>query len=117
MFQCRCFGDVAGRGGSAKDRRSARWPAQNHCMPPVDTPANDSVVRHLRQVLLWPLRLMPDHDNGDTRAPWQRLRDLGATSPWQEQVDEYTGDSAQFHERHYNEFVTFLPYVQRFLYG
>ena len=22
-----------------------------------------------------------------------------------------------FHERHYNEFVTFLPYVQRFLYG
>ena len=25
--------------------------------------------------------------------------------------------AARFHERHYNEFVTFLPYVQRFLYG
>ncbi len=32
-------------------------------------------------------------------------------------VDEYTGESEGFHERHYNEFVTFLPYVQRFLYG
>lgn len=76
-------------------------------------------VHHLRQVLLWPLRLLPAHD-GDERAPWQRLRDLGTSegaSPWREQVDEYTGDPRQFHERHYNEFVTFLPYVQRFLYG
>jgi hypothetical protein len=32
-------------------------------------------------------------------------------------VDEYTGDAEGFHERHYNEFVTFLPHVQRFLYG
>ena len=32
-------------------------------------------------------------------------------------VDEYTGSADDFHERHYNEFVTFLPYVQRFLYG
>ena len=45
------------------------------------------------------------------------LRDLGEASPWREVVDEYTGDQASFHERHYNEFVTFLPYVQRFLYG
>lgn len=77
------------------------------------------LVQHLRQVLLWPLRLLPAHD-GDERAPWQRLRDLGhseGASPWREQVDEYTGDPRQFHERHYNEFVTFLPYVQRFLYG
>ncbi|HWH84564.1 MAG TPA: hypothetical protein VNU71_20225, partial [Burkholderiaceae bacterium] len=51
------------------------------------------------------------------RTPWQVLRDLGEASPWREVVDEYTGDSARFHERHYNEFVTFLPYVQRFLYG
>ncbi|CAN5338578.1 hypothetical protein BH11PSE9_BH11PSE9_08570 [soil metagenome] len=51
------------------------------------------------------------------RTPWQVLRDLGEQSPWAEVLDEYTGDSAKFHERHYNEFVTFLPYVQRFLYG
>ena len=76
-------------------------------------------VRHLRQILLWPLRLMPlrRRDGQPHRPPWQVLRDLGAASPWREVVDEYTGDSARFHERHYNEFVTFLPYVQRFLYG
>ena len=78
-------------------------------------------VRHLRQVLLWPLRLMPLRasaaESGKRPTPWQVLRDLGERSPWREVNDEYTGDSARFHERHYNEFVTFLPYVQRFLYG
>ena len=78
-------------------------------------------VRHLRQVLLWPLRLIrareASADDGPRRTPWQILRELGNTSPWREAVDEYTGDKSSFHERHYNEFVTFLPYVQRFLYG
>jgi hypothetical protein len=56
---------------------------------------------------------------GDTtnRRPWELLAEMGAASPWREVVDEYTGTSENFHERHYNEFVTFLPYVQRFLYG
>jgi hypothetical protein len=31
--------------------------------------------------------------------------------------DEFPADPTQFQERHYAEFVTFLPYVQRFLYG
>ena len=78
-------------------------------------------VRHLRQVLLWPLRLMPARGAADGagghRSPWQVLRDLGDASPWREVVDEYTDAKQTFHERHYNEFVTFLPYVQRFLYG
>jgi hypothetical protein len=78
----------------------------------------DLVVRHFRQILLWPLRLMPLARSGRPhRTPWQILRDLGDASPWREVVDEYTGDPARFHERHYNEFVSFLPYVQRFLYG
>ena len=85
------------------------------------------LVKHFRQVLLWPLRLMPVAAKGEGAVqgsrharPWQVLRDLsqaGGASPWQEVVDEYTGSADQFHERHYNEFVTFLPYVQRFLYG
>lgn len=74
-------------------------------------------VRHLHQVLLWPLRLMPQADAGTRIArPWEAL-EKRPDSPWREVVDEYTGDSAGFHERHYNEFVTFLPFVQRFLYG
>ncbi|MGH9577556.1 MAG: hypothetical protein ACRD3R_08970, partial [Terriglobales bacterium] len=75
-------------------------------------------VQHFRQALLWPLRLMPIADTKHMlHGPWQALRELGDASPWREEVEEYTGDSSRFHERHYNEFVSFLPYVQRFLYG
>ncbi len=62
-------------------------------------------------MLLWPLRLMP-LPAGTSARPWELL-----TPNWREEVDEYTGHADDFHERHYNEFVTFLPYVQRFLYG
>ena len=77
-------------------------------------------VRHLRQALLWPLRLIPEgvaDDSEHRRAPWQLLREMAGASVWHEHVDEYNGGAGGFHERHYNEFVTFLPYVQRFLYG
>ncbi len=82
--------------------------------------AGPPTVRQLRQVLLWPLRLMPVR-GGPGDAPnvpaWQVLRSLGERSPWREVVNEYTGEEGAFHERHYAEFVAFLPYVQRFLYG
>ncbi|WP_184526085.1 MULTISPECIES: hypothetical protein [unclassified Variovorax] len=75
-------------------------------------------VHHLRQNLLWPVRLMTTREaRPSRRGPWQVLRDMGDASPWREEIDEYTGSSDRFHERHYNEFVSFLPYVQRFLYG
>ncbi len=79
------------------------------------------LVRHFRQALLWPLRLMPVHGTstapGRRQRPWQLLRDLGEACPWREIGDEINDERQRFHERHYNEFVTFLPYVQRFLYG
>jgi hypothetical protein len=87
---------------------------------PAAGQASTCTVHHLRQVLLWPLRLVPAADTDDSeqrRAPWRALRDMGEASPWREQQDEYTGDAEHFHERHYNEFIAFLPYVQRFLYG
>ena len=75
-------------------------------------------VKQFRQALLWPLRLVPvQGSEGQHAKPWQLLADLGDASPWREVVDEYSGGSGRFHERHYNEFVSFLPYVQRFLYG
>ncbi|HSI54672.1 MAG TPA: hypothetical protein VK981_11905 [Ramlibacter sp.] len=54
---------------------------------------------------------------GSRKAPWEVLRDMGESSPWREVIDEYSGDEGTFHERHYQEFTAFLPYVQRFLYG
>jgi hypothetical protein len=77
--------------------------------------ASNTTVRHLRQALLWPLRLVPVE--GSRKASWEVLRDMGDSSPWREVLDEYTGDREGFHERHYQEFTAFLPYVQRFLYG
>ena len=43
---------------------------------------------------------------------WQKLG-----SPWRKVEDEFVSDPAQFQERHYREFVSFLPHVQHFLYG
>ncbi len=75
-------------------------------------------VAQFRQILLWPLRLMAASEGDERQArPWQILQDMGDASPWRAVDDEYTGSADQFHERHYNEFVTFLPYVQQFLYG
>jgi len=80
-------------------------------MDPTRSPPKP-VVRHFRQVLLWPLQLVPTAGVGHAR-PWERLSSEG---PWREVVDEVTGGQ-RLQERHYSEFVTFLPYVQRFLYG
>jgi hypothetical protein len=45
------------------------------------------------------------------------LKRTSADNPWSESRDKFSCDPAQFQERHYSEFVTFLPYVRSFLYG
>ena len=47
---------------------------------------------------------------------WELLEAMGDECPWREVDDEFD-DPDDFQERHYKEFITFLPYVQRFLYG
>jgi hypothetical protein len=74
-------------------------------------------VSHFRQILLWPLQLMPLPEGSPLQHHYQLLEQKTADNPWRELADEFCGDPEQFHERHYSEFVTFLPYVQRFLYG
>jgi len=75
----------------------------------------DLIVRHFRQIIVWPLQLMPLRPGEQVQRHWKAL-DAIAGSPWSEVVDEFCADPAEFQERHYKEFVTFLPYVQRFLY-
>jgi hypothetical protein len=74
-------------------------------------------VSHFRQILLWPLQLMPLPEGSPFQHHYQLLEQAAAGNPWRELADEFCGDPEQFRERHYSEFVTFLPYVQRFLYG
>ena len=82
-----------------------------------DTIRSGPVVDHFRQILLWPLELMPVRPDEQIQKHWELLERTGPGSPWREVEDEFTPDAELFQERHYSEFVTFLPYVQRFLYG
>ncbi|MFA5949085.1 MAG: CorA family divalent cation transporter [Hyphomicrobium sp.] len=76
----------------------------------------DKRVQHLRQILLWPVYLLPFSDDVPAHEHWDLITESCANGPWREIDDEF-GDPAEFQARHYNEFVTFLPPVQRFLYG
>lgn len=73
-------------------------------------------VKHLRQILLWPVYLLPLDESAPLQDHWEQLEKPGPDNPWSEVDDEF-GDPAEFQSRHYNEFVTFLPPVQKFLYG
>ncbi|HEX8695725.1 MAG TPA: hypothetical protein VF746_25140 [Longimicrobium sp.] len=76
-----------------------------------------ATVRHFRQILLWPLQLVPLEDRRQFQRHWESLGKGGPDDPWFEVADEIGGDPAAFQMRHYSEFITFLPAVQRFLYG
>lgn len=82
----------------------------------TDDTTSEKFVRQMRQVLLWPVYLLPLDEDAPIQNHWEHLAKPGPGNPWQEIDDEF-GDPAEFQERHYNEFVTFLPPVQRFLYG
>jgi hypothetical protein len=75
------------------------------------------VVRQFRQILLWPLQLMPLKEGAQIQEPWEVLTQPGAEHPWKATRDEFDCGPGQYQPRHYSEFVTFLPYVRRFLYG
>ena len=77
----------------------------------------NQTVDHFRTTLLWPLQIRPGF-YGDHVQP---IRDLltaeGQAAAWKLVDDEFTKNPLDFQERHYKEFITFLPAVQRFLYG
>ena len=91
---------------------------QERVEPAADASAGPETkpVRHPRQILLWPLQLLPLDDEAPIQNHWEMLARPAPDNPWR-QVDDEFGSPEEFQERHYNEFVTFLPPVQRFLYG
>ncbi len=76
-----------------------------------------TVIRHFRQIVLWPLQLMPLKSGVQVQRHWESLEGLGQDNRWREVRDEFDVDPREFRERHYKEFITFLPYVQRFMHG
>lgn len=73
-------------------------------------------VRHFRQIVLWPLQLICGNAAARRKGHDNLVSEL-APGTWQLVEDEIGNAEAALHERHYREFVTFLPHVQRFLYG
>jgi hypothetical protein len=74
-------------------------------------------VKLFHASLVWPLQLEPVAMSGAKGRHWEIFESRSATHPWRRIDDEFMDDASQFKERHYREFVSFLPYVQRFLYG
>lgn len=72
------------------------------------------IVRHFRQILLWPLQMEVDSIKVGAK-PWEVLTHEG--SPWRKLEPDIAQASVEAKERYYKEFVSFLPYVRRFLYG
>jgi hypothetical protein len=89
---------------------------QDNTKAGLKTASDARQIRHLRQILLWPVQLLPIKDDEPLQQHWEHLARADNDNPWREVDDEF-GDPGEFQERHYNEFVTFLPPVQRFLYG
>ncbi len=74
-------------------------------------------VRLFHASLVWPLQIEPVSLEVGKVRHWKELESTQGTHPWKSIDDEFTEDPGMFRERHYREFVSFLPYVQRFLYG
>ena len=85
--------------------------------PLAITPDLPPVVRLFHASLVWPLQLEPLLVNGIKGRHWEAFERDARSDPWCRIDDEFTDDPSNFRERHYREFVSFLPYVQRFLYG
>ena len=79
----------------------------------IETPA----IRHFREIVIWPIQLLPLRPGEQVQRHWRELEKSSDRHRWRRVVSDFRSESRQNQERRYKEFVTFLPYVQRFLYG
>ncbi|MCM2326411.1 MAG: hypothetical protein NDI88_00835 [Lysobacter sp.] len=77
-------------------------------------PTADKLVREFRHILLWPLQLRRLRRETGYASHWDVLR--AHPGPWREVKDNLLADDESC-QTGYQDFVYFLPYVQRFLYG
>jgi len=75
------------------------------------------MVKNFRQIALWPVQLMPVRPGQQVQRHWELLDAAGGSGAWRTVNEAGAGGDGAFSRRHYKEFVTFLPYVRRFLYG
>ncbi|MDX2264388.1 MAG: hypothetical protein NW215_05400 [Hyphomicrobiales bacterium] len=76
----------------------------------------DPTVREFRHIAIWPLQIVAS-DRTLAQRGYHTALDDAKGSAWSLLSDEFGCGEGAFQERHYREFVSFLPHVQRFLYG
>ena len=96
--------------GQPLSARAVSLTGPRHPMPPT----SGKIVREFRHILLWPLQLRRLRRETGFASHWDVLR--AHPGPWQEVKDNLLVDDESC-QTGYQEFVYFLPYVQRFLYG
>jgi hypothetical protein len=76
-----------------------------------------ATIRHFRQIVIWPIQLLPLRPGEQVQRHWRELENAGERNRWRRAAWDFRTDARENRERRYKEFVSFLPYVQRFLYG
>lgn len=79
-------------------------------------PATTPEVTNFRQVVLWPVQLIPQGEGKQIQNHSEYLAAAADSTSWRAVTDEFVS-AEHFSDRRYREFVTFLPYAQSFLYG
>jgi hypothetical protein len=98
--------------------------ANDESVPATTLRAQKTVTSHpgsltakqFRQIVLWPIELIANAGGRGRESPDVLFERLGGGN-WELVDDEFGVEGDAFQERHYREFVAFLPHVQRFLYG
>jgi hypothetical protein len=80
----------------------------------MTSPDPDKTVREFRHVLMWPLQLRRLRRESGFASHWDAVK--AHPGPWKPVQDNLLIDDESC-QAGYGEFVYFLPYVQRFLYG
>ena len=61
--------------------------------------ASNHTVRHFRNVLFWPVQLMPLGSGAQTQSHWELLAQGGADNPWRMLEDRFQSQTLPFEER------------------
>ena len=69
--------------------------ASESCESKKPARADGSVVTHFRQILLWPVQLMPLKEGQQIHSHWELL-ECSNGSPWERLLDEFLIDPANF---------------------
>jgi hypothetical protein len=100
-------------------QESVLKPASAFDQPEVCLERQPRIVHHFREIVLWPLQIVPLGGETPSDGCVHLFEKAAAGTPWRrfDIFGSIGGDESELKERHYREFISFLPHAQRLLYG